>query len=110
MLHKKIFLSIIIFSVMMLLTSVIKTQSRLLEKRIYLLQESIADTKNEIHEAQLDYFYLSSPEFISKKIKEFSDKEYTSIEYSKIYFSLEQFLEERNKISEIKYEKKIQKK
>ena len=40
--------------------------------------------------------------YISKKIKEFSDEEYTSIEYSKIYFSLEQFLEERNKISEIK--------
>ncbi len=39
MLNKKIFLSIIIFSVMMLLTSVIKTQSRLLEKKIYSLQK-----------------------------------------------------------------------
>tara|TARA_Y100000590_G_scaffold290281_1_gene326731 strand:- start:187 stop:519 length:333 start_codon:yes stop_codon:yes gene_type:complete len=110
MLNKKIFLSVIIFSVMMLLTSVIKTQSRLLEKKIYSLQKSIANTKNEIHEAQLDYFYLSSPEFISKKIKEFSDKDYSSIEYSRIYFSLEQFLDEKNKISEMNHEEKIQKK
>ena len=95
---------------MMILTSVIKTQSRILEKKIYLLENNISNIKNEIHEAQLDYYYLSSPEFISNKIKEYSNENYNSIEYSKIYFSLEQFFYEKNKISELKNEEKIKKK
>ena len=65
----------------MILTSVIKTQSRILEKKIYLLENNIANIKNEIHEAQLDYYYLSSPEFISNKIKEYSNENYNSIEF-----------------------------
>ena len=67
--------------------------------------------QNNLYEAELDYYYLSSPKIISKKIIEFSDEEYSSIDYSRIYFSLEQFLNEKEKTTQsFINEKKIKKK
>jgi|TARA_B110000438_G_scaffold280221_1_gene305288 hypothetical protein len=92
MFNKKLAISLIIFSTFMFLTSIIKTQTRLVEKNIFIYKEKIANIENNFHEAQLDFYYLSSPDSISKKIQEYSSEEYSSIKYSTIYFSLEQFL------------------
>ena len=111
MLNKNLLLSLFIFSILMIFTSVIKTQTRVIEKKIYMYEKKLANIKNNLHEAQLDYYYLSSPQFIANKIREYSEKDYESIEYYRIYFSLEEFLSEGRKISEIKNdEHKIQKK
>ena len=111
MFRKKIIASFLIFSILMIITSYIKTQTRIIEKKILSYEKKISNTKNNLHEAQLDFFYLSSPEYISKKIQEYSDEEYTSIKYSNIYFNLEQFLKEREKLTVInKNEKKFKKK
>ena len=90
MFNKKILISLTVFSVLMILTSIIKTQTRLIEKNISYYEKKISNLENNLYETQLDYFYLSSPDYISKKILEYSNEEYSSIKYSEIYFSLEQ--------------------
>ena len=83
----------------------------MLEKDIYKYEKKIAILKNDIYDSQLDYFYLTSPEHISSYINTYSDIDYASIKFSKIYFSLQQFLEEDNKTTKsFENEKKIQKK
>ena len=99
MLDKKILISLVIFSFLMFFTSLVKNKTRIIEKNIDHLETKIGYIKNNLYEAQLDYFYLSSPSNIEKKILEFSDAEYYSIEYSQIYFSMNDFLNEKNKTS-----------
>ena len=111
MFKKKVFISMTIFSILMFLTALIKTQTRIIEKNIYSHQIKISELNNNIYEAQLEYFYLSSPENLSNKILEYSDDEYMSINFSKIYFSIEDFKKERRKTTEkVLNDKKIQEK
>ncbi|MFL2888074.1 MAG: hypothetical protein ACJZ3C_03720 [Pelagibacteraceae bacterium] len=111
MFKNKVFISITIFSVLMFLTAFIKTQTRIIEKNIYSYQFKISELENNLYEAQLEYFYLSSPENLSKKILEYSDDEYKSINFSKIYFSIEDFKKDQRKTSKkVINDKKIQKK
>ena len=111
MVKKKLVISLVIFSILMVLTSIIKTQTRLIEKNIFNYEKKIANLNNNIHESQVDFYYLTSPDYITKKIQNYSDQEYQSINYSKIYFSLNQFIEEQKKTTKsYKNEKKIQKK
>jgi hypothetical protein len=111
MFNKKIFISLILFCLFMIFTSIVKTQTRMLEKDIHKYEKKIALLQNDIYDSQLDYFYLTSPEHISNYINTYSDLSYTIIKFSKIYFSLQQFLEEENKTTKsFENEKKIQKK
>ena len=111
MLNKKIFVSLIFFCLFMIFTSIVKTQTKILEKDINKYEKKIAILQNNIYDSQLDYFYLTSPENISSYINTYSDIDYTSIKFSKIYFSFHQFLEEENKTTKsFENEKKIQKK
>jgi len=97
MINKKIFLSFFIFLFLMILTSVVKNKTRLIEKNIIKHEKKIANLKNDLLESQLDYYYLTSPNYISNKIKENSDQVYIPMDYSKIYMSLADFLKEQNK-------------
>ena len=99
--NKKLLLSIFIFAVFMIITSLIKTETRLIEKKIEIYQKKISNLKSNIHEAQLDYFYLTSPEYISNKIIEHATEEYLPIDFSRIYLSLDEFIEERKKTTQI---------
>ena len=111
MLNKKIFISLIVFSILMTLTSIIKTKTRIIEKNILIYEKKIANLKNNLYEAELDYYYLSSPTIISRNIIEHSNDEYFTVDYSRIYFSLDQFLNEQKKTTKsFINEKKIEKK
>tara|TARA_B100000700_G_C15010655_1_gene840708 strand:- start:724 stop:1059 length:336 start_codon:yes stop_codon:yes gene_type:complete len=111
MFSKKLIISLVMFSFFMVFTSIIKTKTRLIEKNINLNERQISILESEIYESQLDFYYLTSPDYLNKKIIEYSDDEYLSIKYSEIYFSLNQFLEEKkNTVKHVENEKKIQKK
>tara|TARA_B100001093_G_C26786397_1_gene996892 strand:- start:525 stop:860 length:336 start_codon:yes stop_codon:yes gene_type:complete len=111
MFNKKIIFSLIVFIFFMIVTSTIKNGTRIIEKNIYNNQKRISILKNNLYELQLDYSYLTSPELISQKIFEYSNKDYESIKFSKIYFNIDQFLQEQNKILlTSKNEKKIKNK
>ncbi|MDC1095931.1 hypothetical protein OAS47_01275 [Pelagibacteraceae bacterium] len=110
MVNKKIVISLIIFSALMILTSSIKTQTRIIEKNINIKNKKIAFLKDNLHESELEFFYLSSPEYLSSIISKFSSKNYLSMNFSQIYLSLEDFLTEQSKITkELNYESKTKK-
>ena len=64
--------SIFIFSILLGVTSAIKNKTRIIEKSIYKIDRRVAAIKKDLHETELDYFYLSSPKNLSTKIDDFS--------------------------------------
>tara|TARA_Y100000996_G_scaffold370752_1_gene318585 strand:+ start:2356 stop:2694 length:339 start_codon:yes stop_codon:yes gene_type:complete len=108
----KIFYTILLFSILMVITSVIKTKTRIIEKQISKLEKNIFIKKKNLHEIQIDFYYLSSPRNISKKLTNFDDLNYKPMKHSNIYLSFEDYLKDQTKITFSKKtnEKKIQKK
>ena len=105
-------ISIFIFSILLGVTSAIKNKTRIIEKSIYKIDIKIAAIEKDLHETQLDYFYVSSPGYLSKKIKQLAFIEYMPMDFSRIYFSYRDFTDFQKKITtlEIENEKKTQKK
>ena len=106
----KILFSISIFSILLIGTSIIKNQTRQIEKKISNLSSSILIKEKDLNETQLDLFYLTSPSIIERKIKHLDSTEYSTMEYSKIFFSMSNFLDLQNKyvIQKDENEKKSQ--
>ena len=112
MLKIKIIVSICIFLILFGVTSILKTQTRIIEKKIYKLEKRLGLIQRDLHETQLDYSYLSSPSYLSKKILELSFIEYSPMDFSRIYLSYLDFSNFQNKITILKEndEKKTKKK
>ena len=108
----KIVISIIIFSLFLVGTSTIKNETREIEKKIYNLSKIIFYTEKDIHESQLDYSYLTSPDIIEKKIYHLDNAKYLPMDFSKIFLSMSNFLNLNNQYAnqEIRNEEKKQKK
>tara|TARA_B000000532_G_C18525815_1_gene259279 strand:+ start:128 stop:463 length:336 start_codon:yes stop_codon:yes gene_type:complete len=94
----KIFISIVTFSLLLIITSIIKNQTRELEKKINNLNKIIFLKEIDFNETQLDYTYLTSPLIIENKIKRLDVIEYIPMEYSKIFISMNSFLNLQNKL------------
>ena len=105
-------ISICIFSILLGITSAIKNKTRIIEKSIYKIDSKIVSIEKDLHETELDYFYLSSPKNLSTKIDDFSSIEYIPMDFSRIYLNYINFADPQKKISILKTqnEKKIQKK
>ena len=105
-------ISVVIFAVLLSITSAIKNQTRIIEKDIFKINKKIAVLEKDLNETQLDFFYLSSPKNLSKKLTQFDLVDYTPMDFSKIYLSYKDFINFQNKISilDIKNEKKTKKK
>ena len=101
-----------IFSILLGATSLVKNKTRILEKKIYKTDRRIATVEKDLHETELDFFYLSSPKNLSTKIDHFSSIKYIPMDFSRIYLNYTNFADPRKKISILKTqnEKKIQKK
>ncbi len=94
----KILISVIIFSFFLIVTSVIKNQTRKIEKKIDNLSENIFNKERDINESQLDYSYLTSPLIIEQKIHDLHLHDYSPMEYSKIFLSISSFINLKNKL------------
>ena len=105
-------ISICTFSILLGITSAIKNQTRIIEKSIHKIDVKIAFIEKDLHETELDYFYLSSPKNLSKKIKDLDLIEYVPMDFSKIYLDYRDFMNSQKKITNFKInnEKKTQKK
>jgi len=108
----KLILSVCIFSMLIIFTSIIKNQTRIIEKDIKKINREIADVKKDLYETELDYSYLSSPYSLSQKIKDLALTDYIPMDFSRIYFNYEDFIESKKKITILKIdnEKKTKKK
>ena len=104
--------SIFIFSILLVITSAIKNKTRIIEKNISKIDRKIATIEKDLHETQLDYFYVYSPGYLSKKITQLAFIEYIPMDFSRIYFSYRDFADSQKKITTFKAEdeKKIKKK
>lgn len=102
MIKTKLFISITVFVIFLAITSVIKNKTRILEKKIAKLNTKIFHKKQNINEAQLDFYYLTSPAEIEKKINFIEFENYQPIKYSNIFFNISEFTELNNKISNLK--------
>ena len=107
-----LFISICIFSILLGITSAIKNQTRSIEKHINKFDRKIAIIEKDLYETELDYFYLSSPHNLSKKIKDLAFIEYIPMDFSRIYFNYKDFIDSQKKITIFKTnnEKKTKKK
>ena len=105
-------ISICIFSILLGFTSVIKNQTRIIEKNIYKIDQKISALKKDLHETELDYSYVSSPRSLSKKIKNLGYVDYVPMDFSRIYLNYRDFIDSSKKISilNINNEKKTKKK
>jgi len=108
----KFTVSIFIIITFLIITSIIKNKTRILEKKIFNLNTEVLLKNKYLNESQLDFFYLSSPTQIEKRLNIIGLNNYQPIKYSNIYFDVNDFLKIHNKISTTKNlnEKKIQKK
>ena len=108
----KVIISIFIFSILLSVTSVIKNQTRIIEKEIYKIDKKIIVKKKDLQETELDFFYLSSPRNISSKINDLALTQYTPMDLSRIYFNYKDFINSEKKITNLKVnnEKKTKKK
>ena len=96
----------------MSITSAIKNKTRIIEKSIYKIDSKIVSIEKDLHETELDYFYLSSPNNLSERIKDLAFIEYMPMDFSRIYLNYRDFTGSQRKITTLKInnEKKKQKK
>ena len=111
MFRTKFIISITIFVTFLIITSAIKNKTRVIEKQILNLNAKILIKKKDINETQLDFYYLTSPSEIEKKLDIIGFDNYQPIKYSNIFFDISDFTESQNKFSNLKNinEKKIKK-
>ena len=108
----KFFIVATIFLALLIFTSTIKNETRLIEKQISSLNNEIFLKRKNLNQTQLDFYYLSSPAVIEKRLKKIGFNNYQTISYSKIFLDISDFNKIEKKISNLKNlnEKKIQKK
>ena len=112
MLKAKFIISSIIFIIFLIITSYIKNETRIVEKRMSKLSTKIFLKQKDVNEAQLDFYYLTSPSEIEKKLNAIGFNNYQPIKHSNIFFDVSTFTKIGNKISNLNKidEKKIKKK
>ena len=93
----KIFISVVIFAFLLFGTSVIKNQTRILEKKINYLGKEILKKEKDLNETQLDFFYLTSPLIIEKKLSNLNEDKYVPMKHSKNFFKYNKFFRFRKK-------------
>ena len=87
----KIFISCLIFSTLLVITS-------------------IHQKEKDFNESYLDFSYLTSPDLIGNKIDHLDNEKYIIMEYSNIYLDMSEFIDLKKKfVTQEKNEKKIEK-
>ena len=99
MFNKNIIFSVLIFSFLLFFTSIIKNETRVLEKDIEKYSFYIANLEKDLFESQLEFFYLSTPKKLSERMNFLTNDNYIHMNYSNIYLNLQSFIEHKNKLS-----------
>ena len=111
MFNFKLIVSVSFFVVLLTITSIIKNQTRIIEKKLYKLNAKINLKEKDFNESELDFYFLTSPSEIEKKIKKIININYEPIKSSKIFLNFSNFSDFQSKISDLylKNEKKTKK-
>ena len=109
MFKTKFIISMTIFIIFLTITSIIKNKTRVTEKQISHLKKNILIKKKNFNESELDFYYLTSPDVLEKKLDLIGYNNYQPIKYSNIYFNIYDLIKIHKKFSNLNDEK-IQKK
>tara|TARA_B110000008_G_scaffold129484_1_gene131820 strand:- start:110 stop:448 length:339 start_codon:yes stop_codon:yes gene_type:complete len=111
MFRSKIIMPVIIFLFLLIITSIIKNETRIIEKKLSKLNKQIILKEKDINESELDFYFLSSPAELEKKVKILGNTNYNPIKNSNIFQNLSNFKNIQKKISILnQYDKKKTKK
>jgi len=110
MFKSKIVITTIIFLLLLIFTSIIKNQTRIIEKKLFFLNKKIALKERDINDSQLDFHFLTSPAELEKKIKILGLNNYAAIEKSKIFFNFSDFFNIQKNLSALKIKNTNEKK
>ena len=72
----------------MIFTSIIKNNTRNIEKNVEKLNTEILKLNKELFNVEIDYIFLSSPDKLEKKISTFNKKKYSTYDFSRIFYQL----------------------
>ena len=97
--NKKLTISILVFSLLLFCTSIIKNKTRIIEKNIILYEKKIFNLEKELNESQLDFYYLTSPQILQEKISFLTSDKYQHLGISKIYLDYNNFISDQKKIT-----------
>lgn len=102
MFKTKYIISLSLLASFLVITSTIKNKTRVIEKQISNLDSKILLKKKNINEAQLDFYYLTSPAEIEKKLNIIGFHNYQTIKHSKIFLDISEFIKIENRFSNLK--------
>ena len=103
---KKYSLTIILFAVGLMLVSVIKNETRNLQKEINSLQASVNNLQFDLHQTILDHEVITSPENISQLAKKYLETDFVFYQKSQLR-QLNEAIEISNKLIDQKNEETI---
>ena len=111
MVRSKIIIPIIIFLFLLIITSIIKNETRIIEKKLSKLNKQFILKEKDFNESELDFYFLTSPAEIEKRVKILGNINYNPINNSNIFLNLSNFTDIQKKISILnKYNEKETKK
>ena len=112
MLKAKLIISLLVVFIFLIITSIIKNKTRVIEKQIFNLKTKIFSKEKDLNETQLDFYYLTSPREIENKLNIIGFNNYQPIKHSKIFYTISDFINMENKITNLRNlnENKIEKK
>ena len=112
MFNAKLLFSLAIFTFFLIITSLVKNQSRIIEKQIKGLNINIIAKEKNISEAEMEFSYLSSPNEIEKKFNSGDLDKFEPIKPSNIFYDAQDLNTLEKKLSNLINidEKKIRKK
>ena len=111
MVRSKIIIPIIIFLFLLIIISIIKNETRVIEKKLSKLNKQIILKEKDFNESELDFYFLTSPAEIEKRVKILGNINYIPINNSNIFLNISNFTDTQKKISILnKYHEKETKK
>ena len=91
MFNSKLFFSLAVFTFFLIITSLVKNQSRIIEKQIKGLNIKIIAKEKNISEAEMEFSYLSSPNEIEEKFNIGDLEKFEPIKHSNIFYDVDDF-------------------
>ena len=107
--NKKKIILVLIYISFFIFISVIKNESRLVEKKIQKHERKIFILEKNLLEANLEFQYPSSPAVLSSKVEKHLDQKYNNLNLSQIYLNVEDFMSEQKKITSVSMNEKQKK-
>ena len=84
--NKALIFSLSVFLILMIFTSVVKNNTRNIEKNIEKLNTEILMLNKELFNAEIDFIYLSSPDKLEKKLSTFNQKRYSTLIIQEFFY------------------------